>query len=48
VVLIPKGGAKRVESSGHVLTVYRKSPSGQWLLARDANLMAGAGNPDRV
>jgi len=48
IVLIPKDGGKRSESSGHVLTVYRKSPSGRWLLARDANLVAGAGNPDRV
>jgi ketosteroid isomerase-like protein len=33
-------GAK-TERSGHVLTVFRKSLSGGWLLARDANLMAG-------
>jgi uncharacterized protein (TIGR02246 family) len=26
--------------AGHVLTIFRKSPSGSWLLARDANLMA--------
>lgn len=30
--------------AGHVLTVFRKSPSGTWLLARDANLMT-AGKP---
>ena len=30
----------RTERAGHVLTVLRKSPSGTWLLARDANLMA--------
>ncbi len=30
----------RTERAGHVLTVLRRSPSGQWLLARDANLMA--------
>ena len=34
----PETGAK-TERSGHVLTVFRKSPSGAWLLARDANLM---------
>jgi uncharacterized protein (TIGR02246 family) len=33
-------GAK-TERSGHVLTVFRKSLSGAWLLARDANLMTG-------
>lgn len=30
----------KTERKGHVLTVFRKSPSGRWLLARDANLMA--------
>lgn len=30
----------RTERAGHVLTVLRKSPTGEWLLARDANLMA--------
>jgi uncharacterized protein (TIGR02246 family) len=29
----------KTERIGHVLTVFRKSPSGGWLLARDANLM---------
>jgi uncharacterized protein (TIGR02246 family) len=29
----------RTERIGHVLTVFRKTPSGEWLLARDANLM---------
>lgn len=48
VVLTPKDGGDGTESSGYALTVFRKSPSGQWLLARDANLMPGAGNPDRV
>jgi len=31
-----------------VLTVFHRSASGQWLLARDANLMTGAGRPERV
>jgi hypothetical protein len=31
-----------------VLTVFRRSPTGRWLFARDANLMLGAGNPDRI
>ncbi len=34
----------RTERAGHVLTVFRKSPSGAWLLARDANLMV-SGKP---
>jgi uncharacterized protein (TIGR02246 family) len=33
---------KKVERAGHVLTVFRKSESGAWLLARDANLMAAS------
>jgi uncharacterized protein (TIGR02246 family) len=48
VVLTPKEGGEKTESSGYALTVFRRSASGQWLLARDANLIAGAGNPDRV
>ncbi|HEY0558589.1 MAG TPA: SgcJ/EcaC family oxidoreductase [Thermoanaerobaculia bacterium] len=30
----------RTERMGHVLTVFRRSSGGEWLLARDANLMA--------
>jgi ketosteroid isomerase-like protein len=48
VVLTPKEGGGGSASSGYVLSVFRRSSSGQWLLARDANLVAGAGNPDRV
>jgi uncharacterized protein (TIGR02246 family) len=48
VVLTPKDGGKTSEASGYVLTVFHRSPSGNWLLARDANLVAGVGNPDRV
>jgi uncharacterized protein (TIGR02246 family) len=48
VVLTPKEGGKTSEASGYVLTVFHRSPAGKWLLARDANLVAGAGNPDRV
>jgi len=48
IVLTPKQGGKTSEASGYVLSVFQRSPSGKWLLARDANLVAGAGNPDRV
>ena len=48
VVLTPKQGGEQTESSGYALTVFRRSASGDWRLARDANLVAGAGNPDRV
>ncbi len=40
VVMTTAETGARTERSGHVLTVFRKSPSGEWLLARDANLMA--------
>jgi uncharacterized protein (TIGR02246 family) len=48
VVLTPMKGGKKSEAAGYVLTVFHRSPSGTWLLARDANLVAGAGNPNRV
>jgi uncharacterized protein (TIGR02246 family) len=37
----------KTERAGHVLTVFRRAPSGKWLLARDANLMP-AGQPESV
>jgi uncharacterized protein (TIGR02246 family) len=48
VVLTPKDGGNSWQNSGYALTVFRKSSSGKWLLARDANLMTGAGNPNKV
>jgi len=49
VVLTPHDEAGgKWENSGHVLSVFQRSGTGKWLLARDANLMAGAGKPDRV
>ncbi len=49
VVLTPNDGAgEKWENSGHVLSVFHRSATGKWLLARDANLMTGAGKPDRV
>ena len=48
IVLTAKVGGVRTESSGHVLTVFRRNAAGNWQLARDANLIAGAGNPDRI
>jgi len=40
VVMTSVETGSRTERAGHGLTVFRKSPSGTWLLARDANLMA--------
>jgi uncharacterized protein (TIGR02246 family) len=41
VVVTSVQTGSKTERAGHTLTVFRKSPSGTWLLARDANLMAG-------
>lgn len=43
VVMTSTETGARTKRSGHVLTVFRKSPSGAWLLARDANLLAAGG-----
>jgi uncharacterized protein (TIGR02246 family) len=40
VVMTSAETGARTERAGHVLTVFRRSPSGEWLLARDANLLA--------
>jgi uncharacterized protein (TIGR02246 family) len=45
VVMTNAETGSRTERVGHVLTVYRKSATGEWLLARDANLM-GTGKAD--
>ncbi len=42
VVMTSAETGARTERAGHVLTVFRKSSSGEWRLARDANLMAAA------
>jgi uncharacterized protein (TIGR02246 family) len=39
VVATPADGSRPIERAGHTLTVFRKQ-SGQWRLARDANLLA--------
>lgn len=39
IIVTPPGGAQSVARSGHTLTILKKQ-SGQWLLARDANLLA--------
>ncbi len=37
--MTPPGG-QTMRRSGYTLTIFRKSPAGQWELFRDANLMA--------
>jgi uncharacterized protein (TIGR02246 family) len=41
VTVTPPGG-EPVRRVGYTLSILRKDPSGKWLLARDANLMAKA------
>jgi uncharacterized protein (TIGR02246 family) len=43
IVMTSKENGASTERDGHVLTVFRKSPSGEWLLARDTDLIAAAG-----
>lgn len=43
VVATPPDGGEAVTRSGHTLTVFHRQ-GGRWLLARDANLLAPAGN----
>jgi ketosteroid isomerase-like protein len=39
VTATPSEGAAPVRRSGHTLSIFRKEPSGSWVLARDANLL---------
>jgi uncharacterized protein (TIGR02246 family) len=36
----PRDGGDAVKLAGYRLTVYRKSPEGRWLLARDAHTLS--------
>jgi uncharacterized protein (TIGR02246 family) len=40
VTMTPKDGGTPVRRSGYALTILRKQPAGEWLLVRDANLLA--------
>ncbi|MCZ7570362.1 MAG: nuclear transport factor 2 family protein [Ardenticatenaceae bacterium] len=40
VLVTSSESAHKTHRSGHVLTIFRKTPSGEWVLSRDANLMA--------
>lgn len=47
VTMTPRQGGKPLVTEGHVLTVFRRN-DGRWRIARDANLMPQAGNPDKI
>jgi uncharacterized protein (TIGR02246 family) len=42
VRIIPLAGAEPMVRAGSALSIFRKLPSGSWLLARDANLLSAA------
>jgi uncharacterized protein (TIGR02246 family) len=44
VTFTVKASGARTERSGHVLTIFRKSPASGWQLARAAKLIPGAVN----
>ena len=39
ITMTPVAGGPSLRRSGPVLSVFRKTPDGRWLLARDANLL---------
>lgn len=39
LTMTPIGGGEPLHRSGYTLTILRKEPAGNWVLARDANLM---------
>jgi uncharacterized protein (TIGR02246 family) len=40
VVMTPTDGGVPTRRKGYTLTILRKEPSGQWVIVRDANLVA--------
>jgi uncharacterized protein (TIGR02246 family) len=40
VTMTPRDGGTPTRRAGHTLTILRKQPAGNWVLVRDANLMA--------
>jgi uncharacterized protein (TIGR02246 family) len=43
VTVTPLKGGEPMRRSGPVLTIFRKKEDGRWVLSRDANLLAEAG-----
>lgn len=42
VTMTPPGAKGPIHRSGYVLSVLWKNPNGQWVIARDANLLSAA------
>jgi uncharacterized protein (TIGR02246 family) len=45
VTITPLAGGEAKRRSGYTLSVFRKEPQGNWVLARDANLLTVEGQP---
>jgi uncharacterized protein (TIGR02246 family) len=39
VTMTPKSGGSPMRRAGYTLTILRKKPDGEWLVARDANML---------
>jgi uncharacterized protein (TIGR02246 family) len=39
VAVTPRAGDPERRLAGHILTVFRRTPAGRWVLSRDANLL---------
>lgn len=40
LAITPKGSAQAIERKGPVLSIFRKTVAGQWVLIRDANFLS--------
>ena len=40
VTITPKQGGPAKKREGYTLSIFRKKPDGNWVLARDANLLS--------
>jgi uncharacterized protein (TIGR02246 family) len=42
ITMAPAGAAEPARRAGYTLTILRKRPDGQWIIARDANMLMDA------
>ena len=40
VTMTPRAGGQPARRTGYTLTVFRRTPVGEWVLSRDANMLA--------
>lgn len=41
ITVTPLHGGPSMQRGGHILSIFRRTPDGRWVLSRDANLFAG-------